>query len=437
MNDYTEFLNSAELATVKNFITSHWEETLRTAPEDEGTLLALPYPYTVPSRKGAFQELYYWDTYFTCLGLIESGRADLALFNTRNLLSQLERFGFVPNGNRTFYLTRSQPPYLASLVQRVAATEGNAALLQEAMPLLRREYEFWITKRSTPTGLSHYGHHATRGELLFFHEEIAPRTGLPPERENVVERLSHIMAECESGWDFNPRFDKHCDEFCAVDLNCLLYGYEVLFASDPLLSKERDWLEAAAERKTKLNALCWDEQRGGFFDYDFVNERRSEVACCASFQALWAGIASEAQADTMVKKFLPELEFAFGVAACGVRQDNMRWQWDYPNGWPCMQEIVASGLQRYGFTDDARRVAAKYLASVNRSFRETGDLWEKYNVENGTPHTFSEPSYPNSNLYGEEAAGVSADKIERPPAMMGWTAGVFMSLLPWTTEPLF
>ena len=434
MINYTDFLGSNHLNAVRDFIVAHWEETMRSSPEDAGTLIGLPHPYTVPSRRGTFQELYYWDTYFTCLGLIESGRTDLAVFNTKNLLSLLDRFGFVPNGNRTFYLTRSQPPYLASLVERVAACPGNEGLLRESMPLLRREYEFWTTRRATPNGLAHYGHHATREELVEFHVEIAPRTGLAAEAGSVVPQLSHIMAECESGWDFNPRFEKRCDEFCAVDLNCLLYTYERLFASHPGLSAGKNWSALAAERIARLNEFCWDEDRGGFFDYDFVNEQRSTVVSCATFQALWAGMASEHQAACMVTKILPQVEFAFGVAACGVRPDNRCWQWDFPNGWPCLQQMVAAGLHRYGEEEAARRVAQKYLATVCRTFQETGDLWEKYNVEDGSPHTFAEPSYPNSNLHGEEAAAVSKEKIERPPAMMGWTAGAFMSLLPWATE---
>ena len=431
MDSYLEFLTPSAVATVRDFIVSHWEETVRSAPADDGTLLELPRPYTVPCRRGAFQELYYWDTYFTCLGLIESGRTDLAADNARSLLALLDRFGFVPNGNRTFYLTRSQPPYLAALVRRVAEASGDEGFLRAALPSLRREYDFWRTHRTTPTGLARYGHHATRDELLAFHAEIAPRTGLAADRESVLPQLSRLMAECESGWDFNPRFDKRTDEFCAVDLNCLLHGYERLFAAHPDVAGEEDWAARAEERAARLHEFCWDEERGGFFDFDFVNGRRSPVASCATFQALWAGVATPAQAEATVRQMLPRLEFAFGVAACEVRPDNRRWQWDYPNGWPPNQQTIVAGLARYGYTEEARRVARKYLATVCRSFQKTGDLWEKYNVEDGTPRAFAEPSYPNSGHYGEDGAEIATDK---PPAMMGWTAGAFMSLLPWAEE---
>src|SRR4051812_48422576 len=110
------------VAEVTAFITTHWDETVRRCPKDEGTLLGLPRPYTIPCRKDAFQELYYWDTYFTALGLLGTGRADLAVANTRNLLSLVARLGFVPNGNRTYYTSRSQPPYLGPLVGLVAST---------------------------------------------------------------------------------------------------------------------------------------------------------------------------------------------------------------------------------------------------------------------------------------------------------------------------
>ena len=233
------------------------------------------------------------------------------------------------------------------------------------------------------------------------------------------------MAECESGWDFNPRFDKRCDEFCAVELNCLLYVNERLFAAHADPAEGSDWNARAVERLARLNTHCWDEKRGGFFDYDFVNQRHSPVISCANFQALWAGMASKTQAASIVEKILPQLEFPFGVAACDARPDNGRWQWDYPNGWPCMQHVIVAGLQRYGYVAEARRVARKYLASVCRSFQETGDLWEKYNVEDGSARTVAEAGY---------AGGHVPDLPEHPPAMMGWTAGAFMTLLPWAAD---
>ena len=151
----------ALVAEVAAFIESHWEETVRFSPHDEDTLLGLPHPYTIPCRNGAFQELYYWDTYFTALGLAGTGRADLAAANARNLLAQVERFGFVPNGNRSYYLSRSQPPYLAPLVGLAADALGDDALVREALPRLEEEYRFWTTRRTAPNGLSRHGHHAT------------------------------------------------------------------------------------------------------------------------------------------------------------------------------------------------------------------------------------------------------------------------------------
>ena len=121
----TDLHSRLSATDVRRFIQTHWHETIRNAPDDQETLLGLPHPYTIPTRKGAFQELYYWDTYFTCVGLLADGRSDLALANTRNLLAQVDRFGFVPNGNRTYYLSRSQPPYLAASLRALRPYRQN------------------------------------------------------------------------------------------------------------------------------------------------------------------------------------------------------------------------------------------------------------------------------------------------------------------------
>ena len=426
---HDRFLEPRLLNQIEAFIHSHWEETVRFNQKDEGTLLGLPFPYTVPSCKGVFQELYYWDTYFTCLGLLHSGRVDLAVANTRNLLAQVERHGYVPNGNRTYYMTRSQPPYLAALVERVAAAQGEAGgvLLREALPTLRREYRFWMERRATPTGLSRYGHLADRAGLLAFAPEIAARIGLTlpettEETEAALPVIAHTMAECESGWDFNPRFEHRCEDFCPVDLNSLLYGYERCFAVHGDGAERTEAAAAAERRRALLVERCWDEERGGFFDYDFRTGRRSAIVSAAAFQPLWAGLATTEQAAATVERILPLLERPFGLAACVPVAGGRRCQWDYPNGWACLHHIAYEGLRRYGYADAARRIAGKYLAVVGRVFAETGELWEKYNVEEGSRRTGDEAGYSVSS----RDEGGLADTV---PPLMGWTAGVFLDAL--------
>lgn len=417
---------AATIDEVAAFIAARWDETVRRCPKDDGTLLALPRPYTIPCRKGAFQELYYWDTYFTCVGLLHGGRAELARDNATNLLAQVARFGFVPNGNRTYYLSRSQPPYLGAIVGLVAHATGDASFARAATPQLAREHAFWSTRRVTSTGLSHHGHHATPEELIEFFPTVRHRLGLPNAKaEDNLDLAARTMAECETGWDLNSRFDRRCPDFCPVDLNGTLWLLETLLARWSDGADKARWNALAERRRELLSTLCWDETRGGFFDYDHVNGRRSAVVSAATFQPLWTGLATPAQADSVVKNMLPKLEFKFGVSSVAPDEKPSPFQWDHPNGWPCVQYLVYRGLGRYGYHAEARRIAGKYVASVTRAFAETGDLWEKYNVLDGSHRTVGEAGYLiNPVNLADGSADSGAEEV--PPAMMGWTAGVFL-----------
>ncbi len=399
------------LPKIAHFIHSRWNQTVRYNCEDDGTLIGLPFPYTVPCTSNAFQELYYWDTYFTCIGLLHSKQQDLAVANVKNFLFLVNRYGFIPNGNRTYYLNRSQPPYLAPLIRLIEAAGIEDSLRAEFYAGIAREYEFWMTRRNSSMGLARYGNHASRDELLDFYEAIAKRAQLPRgSEEEILIDASHTLSECESGWDFTPRFEHHCEDFCAIDLNANLYLYELLLA-DLCPPKDRaGWLEKANRRALLVRKYCWNEDEGGFFDYDFRNGRQSPVLSAATFQPLWAGLATPAQAERVVEVALPRLEAAYGIAACEGGSVGRTCQWDHPNGWACVQHIVYRGLARYGYREEALRIASKYLTVVERKFERTGSLWEKYNVEPGL----------DSN---KEEEGWSS------PAMMGWTAGVYLDAL--------
>jgi len=411
-------------AKTEAFILEHWNETVRSQPDDSGTLIGLPHPYTIPCRKGTFQEMYYWDTYFTMLGLVAAGRHELARANVRNLLSMVERFGFVPNGNRTYYLTRSQPPYLAAMVGLVAAADKDISFAREAVPLLECEYIFWTTQRMTPTGLSRHGHHATEAELLEFFPTVKYRLGFNDRSgREVLEETSRAMAECETGWDFNHRFEHRCPDFCPVDLNSTLYLVETLLAQWTDGEDSKCWRQRAEQRRERVNELCWNETLGGYFDYDFVNERQSTLLAASAFQPLWAGLADPRRASLVVQKALPLLEYPHGISTTPPGDRDQVCQWDYPNAWPCLQHIVYRGLERFGYTEEARRIAGKYVATVVHNFETTGDLWEKYNAVDGTIDTAGESGYLINPTTDEKEARKAKPDL---PSMMGWTAGVFM-----------
>jgi len=396
------------ISQVIHYIEKHWTDTVRVHPQDEGTLIGLPYPYIVPCRKDAFQELFYWDTYFACLGLVQSGKMDLAVSNLRNFLYLVQRFGFIPNGSRTYFLNRSQPPYLAPLVQLLLDNGLSGAPVEEALAGVQAEYGFWDSKRNTASGLARYGGHATRAELMEFFQGTKERVKYTAQtEEEQLRQASHTLGEAESGWDFTPRFEHRCEDFCPVDLNSNLYVYEKLLAYHSCGKEKKQWKARADLRCERLFKHCWNEESGAFYDYDYKNCRQSHVLAASTFHPLWAGLATNEQASLIREKALPLLELDSAIVTCERNNGPKVCQWDYPNAWPCLQTIAYRGLARYGFVKDARRIAAKYVHIVCQGFEETGDLWEKYNAQDGSTNTKAEGGYVT-------------------PAMMGWTAGAFL-----------
>ncbi len=396
---------------LEKFIHENWENTVRTCSVDEGTLLALPRPFTIPTIKDHFQEMYYWDTYFANVGLIISGLTEQAKNNTENVAYMINKYGYMANGNRTYYLTRSQPPFFTQMVREVYEQTGDKKWLKEMYAAGCKEHDFWQTKRITPCGLSRYYGTLLENEIEAHSSYFTDRIEIAPAKTPEEKRL---MAEtcltfCESGWDCNSRFGLLPQNFCWLDLNSLLYGMEenlAFFAEE--LDLDSDWHKKAEERKTLINKLCWNEEIGGFCDYDYVNDKTTDFVSCAAFYPLFTGLASREQAEKTVR-LLERLEVPHGVAACEKRNDLLNLQWDYPNGWACLHHIVISALSRYGFAEDAKRIAAKYCDLVERNFETTGNIWEKYNVVEGTVATTVE-------------GGLAAP-------MMGWSAGVYLFCL--------
>ena len=217
------------------------------------------------------------------------------------------------------------------------------------------------------------------------------------------------MAEAESGWDFNPRFERRCPDFAAIDLNSLLVRSRnelgELYRDLGDLERSDEWKHSAEIRKELIHCYCWNDRRGVFLDYNFVTKRHSNVFSCASLFPLWCGIATPEQAESTLYAVEHELECEHGLAACEKNDSGRVYQWDYPNGWAPLHFVAIEGLDRYGFTDAARRIARKYVDTVVRNFERTGALWEKYNVVTGS---------------------VDVKDEYKMPQMLGWTAGAFV-----------
>ena len=371
----------------------------------------LPYPYTTPciEGEGAYAFFFYWDTYFTNLGLLACGHSDMAKNNIRNLLWLLRRQGFVPN--HVGITNRSQSPYLCRMVESYLAATGDFGFLSECADGLLAEYHFWMTARLHPCGLNHYGMQDTWEGMESFADTdrvraICPSGGKPLARKRLIG--AHFLAEAEATCDFTPRFDARCLDHVQPDLNGLLYEYELFFAehSDGLGWKLGvDWRALAEKRKARIGHRLWNEERGLYLDYDSAHDRHSSVAALAGVQLLAHGIPDAAQAARIAAN-LPLFEREHGIAYTEECPGSRRYQWAYPNVWPPLVCMTVTGLARYGYREDAMRIAEKFLQTTDRLFEKTGRLWEKTDAETGD---------------------VAGGEYDAAP-MMGWTAGVYLAL---------
>lgn len=408
-------LSCSTVDDVREYISASWDSTVRYNPEDDGTLLGLPCRYTVPCPEGTFQEMYYWDTFFTNEGLLKDGRVDLALGNVENIMYLVEKHGYMPNGSRTWYLNRSQPPYLAWMVESVFEVTGDTLWLSRAYDVIAKEYRFWVNERSSPTGLSAYSSSADDALCEEFVNTASQRLRHDfisecATHEDVLLMGRHFAAEAESGWDFNPRFLRRCEDFCPVDLNANLYHYERLMEKfSAVLSRGEDQLWASrAEQRKQLMEKYMKGDDGLFYDYDYVSGQRSPVVSAAVFNLLAARVLDVSDVQPLADAALAELECRHGLAMCGKGEYGHDYQWSWPYGWAPGAYMAVRGLENYGYQAEAVRLAEKYVRSICRIYRRTGTLWEKYDVTSIFENTSAE---------------------YETPQMLGWSAGTLLYLI--------
>lgn len=394
---------------VEAYVRENMPKTVRTNVTDEATLIAVPKPYTVACISGMFREMYYWGEYFNNLALLRLGDVEQARNNVDDVAYLIDWFGFMPNGNRTYYLTRSQPPFFTLMVRDIYERIRDQEWLGRMYGIACREYRFWQEKRMSPSGLNRYSgvypdDARRRSSAAYFCERV--QEPLPEDEASQLRLAECAMAYYESGWDCSSRFRHNAHEANWVCHNALLYGMEMdmaRFAETLSNGESGQWKARAGRREKLMNELMWDEEKGLFCDYDFVGKTKLDLVSAASFYPLFAGLATPEQA-ARTRALLPRIECEYGIAGCENRnlQD---LQWDYPHGWPPLQHIVVSGLLRYGYVEDARRIAAKFCTCVEKVFAETGRLWEKYDVTKGE---------------------VSVNKEYQSPSLLGWTAGAYL-----------
>lgn len=399
---------------VYEFICSNIDRTTKTYDENyhdgiDIPMIPLPYPFTTPCAEGMFQEMYYWDTYFTHKCLLAEGREEQVVNNIKNFAYLLEKYGKIPNGNRMHYIGRSQPPFFGLMLFDLLKKNPDRLVVRQAYEWLKKEYVFWQTKRVCENGLNRYYCDLTDDEALgntgyyleVHTESYENRTGIP--MENTVDNGKCVIAECESGWDFSPRFSGKCIQYNPVDLNCLLYANELLLAdwANTLGENEESkyYDKCANVRKEKIVRLM--KKDGIYYDYNFVTNSLSESVSAATFFPYFVGIDDNV-AD--FRKALKVLERDYGVVACTAGHG--MFQWAEPNSWAPLNYIVVAAAERLELKQDAVRLVEKYLKVTDSIFNKTGRLWEKYNAQTGDLE-------------------VSAEY--ETPEMLGWSAGVYVA----------
>ena len=426
-------------------------------------LLFLPNPYVVPG--GRFNEMYGWDSYFIIRGLLRDGKVDLARGMVDNFFFEIEHYGAVLNANRTYYLTRSQPPFLSSMIVAVYEAEkarGHAdpQWLTKAYEYANRDYQMWVRKPhlAGSTGLSRYYDfgegpvpEGLHDEVDYYHDVLAyfirNKQNQYLVEADSKEQLSHPEystrvcvdknssdANCghfkyvalspeyykadrsmrESGFDISFRFGPYgadTDNYAPVCLNSLLYKTETdLEQVSSWLEKGKEsqrWRQRAEKRQKIMQTLLWNQTAGLFFDYEFRSKQLSSYVYATTLYPLWSGIATDDQARGVVKN-LPLFEQQGGLAM-STKETGV--QWDYPYGWAPIQLLAVEGLRRYGYNAEADRISLKFLSMVLANFNRDKNIREKYNVVTDSSNIQVAEGY-RGNIIG-----------------FGWTNGVFLELL--------
>jgi alpha,alpha-trehalase len=404
-------------------------------------LLYLPRPYVVPG--GRFNEMYGWDSYFIQVGLLRDGETGLARDMVDNFAYEVGNYGQVLNANRTYYLTRSQPPFLTRMILGVYARTHDRAWLRRTVPVIENYYAFWAWPRAPhftlATGLSRY-YDAGEGpapEVLSDERDAQGRTHYDRVREfyrtqpvtdydvsRFYDRARDELTPTfykgdrsmrESGFDPSNRFGPFSVaiiDYNPVCLNSLLYVYErdaaAIMRELGRAGAASLWEERAAARRERVNRLMWDERDGLYYDYDFAKREVRRYPFVTTFYPLWAGIATPRQAARVAANL--HLFERSGGLQTSTRESGS--QWDAPFGWAPMQLIAVEGLRRYGFDEAANRVSVNFLSLVLKEFVAHNTIVEKYNVVSRS-----------SSLGAGLRFGYGSNEIG-----FGWTNGAFTEL---------
>jgi len=442
---------------------------LDTSKLDPPGLLYLERKYVVPG--GRFNEMYGWDSYFIVRGLVRDGRVELAKDMVENFFFEIEHYGTILNANRSYYLSRSQPPFLTSMILAVyeaekAAGHEDKQWLERGYKYAAKDWEMWAREPhlAGETGLARYydfgdtpapeslkdetDHYRKVASYFLNHPEQdrgylvrggGENGGAQTAGKHYSVQICDVAttmekAACEeseqiglsrdfyradrsmreSGFDVSFRFGPHgagTHHFAPVCLNSLLFKYEKdLQAIATTLGKPKDseeWKRRAEQRGDGMQKYFWDAKNGMFFDYNIDRNERSTYEFITTFYPLWAGAATKEQAAAVMKN-VAKLERPGGLVMSPYETEG---QWDYPYAWAPTQLIAIEGMRKYGFNSDADRISYHFLSMVADNFRHDGTIREKYNAVTRSSETAVKAGY-NINVVG-----------------FGWTNGAFLVFL--------
>lgn len=408
---------------VADHIKNLWS-VLQRQPDKQvegSSLLALPYPYIVPG--GRFREIYYWDSYFTMLGLKESGENEMIENMINNFAYLISTYGHIPNGNRSYYLSRSQPPFFSMMIDLLSNIKGDY-VYATYQPLLQREYDYWMDKTS---GTSHVVKMPDGSVLNRYYDNSAtPRQESYVEDVQVAEKnkrdkevvLRNLRSAAESGWDFSSRWfadGKNLStiqtiDIIPVDLNSLLYHLEKSLAFANKVSgnllQQRYYNQLADRRRKAMNKYLWSSANNWYMDYNTKTNKITAEMTLAGMTPFFFNVAEQskmAKAQRTLKKYF--------VKPGGVvtTLKNTGEQWDAPNGWAPLQWLTIVGLENYGQAALAKDIAKRWVKLNTKVYENTGKLLEKYNVVD-LSLTAGGGEYPTQDGFG-------------------WTNGVLLALM--------
>jgi len=385
--------------SINEHINTLWPVLTRQPQAEKSSLIPLPQAYVVPG--GRFREIYYWDSYFTMLGLQVSNRPELIQAMVDNFTYLINSIGHIPNGNRSYYISRSQPPFYAFMLRVLAEVKGKE-ILKNYAPALQKEYSFWMDGQQNLSPAQNTYRRVVRlpdGSILnrYWDDDPTPRPEAYKEDVQLAresgrepqEVYRHLKAAAESGWDFSSRWladgktlkTIHTTDIIPVDLNALLYHLEITLAEMAALNnnkkEQKSYLQRAAKRKKALLKYTWNKQENYFVDYDFVAGKTTGVASLAAVYPLYVGLAKRSQAAAVARRLKKDFLQPGGLV---TTRNATGEQWDSPNGWAPLQWLAIQGLRAYGHQELADQIANNWIRLNTDVYKRTGKLVEKYNV---------------------------------------------------------